>query len=71
MKNKMVIGGNQHGFMERKSNLTNLIAFCDKMTGLMDRGTVMDIFYLSFNKVFGTVSYKILIDKVMKYGLEE
>lgn len=69
MKNRMVTGSSQHGFMKGKSCLTNVIAFCDKMTDLMDEGRVVGIFNLSFCDVFDTVLYNILIRKLMKYGL--
>jgi len=42
----------------------NLIAFCDEMTG-------WEVVYLEFSKVFDTVSHNILIDKMMKYGLDK
>ncbi|KAK4828527.1 hypothetical protein QYF61_026949 [Mycteria americana] len=54
-----------------KSCLTNLINFYNEMTGLEDEGRAVDIIYLDFSKAFDTVSHKILIDKMMKYGLGE
>ncbi|GAB0182191.1 mitochondrial enolase superfamily member 1 [Grus japonensis] len=45
--------------------------FYDEMTDLVDGGRVVDIVYLDFSKAFNTVSCKILIDKPMKYGLDE
>lgn len=67
----MVPVSSQHGFMMGKSRLTNLIVFCDEMTALMDEGRVVDVFYLSFSKVFDTVSCKIPIGKLTKYGLQK
>lgn len=63
-------GSNQHGFMKGKLCLTNLAAMYSEMTGLMDEGRVIDIFYLSFSKVFDTISYQILMGKLLKYWLD-
>lgn len=41
------------------------------MTGLVDEGRAMAIVYLDFSKAFHTVSHKILIHKLLKYGLDE
>ncbi|KAK4825954.1 hypothetical protein QYF61_003472 [Mycteria americana] len=41
------------------------------MTGLVDEGRALDTVYLDFSKAFDTVSGKILIEKLMKYGLGE
>lgn len=39
------------------------------MTVLAGEGKAVDIIYSNFSKIFYTVSFKILIDKLMKYGL--
>ena len=67
MKDKKVIGNNQHEFTKGKSCLTNLIAFCDEMTGLVDEVRAVDVVYLDFSKAFSTVCRNILIDKLKKY----
>ncbi|GAB0186351.1 mitochondrial enolase superfamily member 1 [Grus japonensis] len=66
-----VIGSGQHGFTRGKSCLTNLIAFCDDMTGWVDEGRAVDVAYLDFSKAFDTVSHNILIGKLRKCGLDE
>ncbi|GAB0182767.1 mitochondrial enolase superfamily member 1 [Grus japonensis] len=66
-----VIGSGQHGFTKGKSCLTNLIAFCDDMTGWVDEGRAVDVVYLNFSKAFDTISHNILIDKLRKCGLDE
>ncbi|KAK4824064.1 hypothetical protein QYF61_009915 [Mycteria americana] len=71
MKDKKLIRKSQHGFTKGKSCLTNLITFYDEMTGLVDQGRAVDVVYLDISKAFGTVSHRILIEKLMKYGLDE
>ena len=48
----------QCGFTKGKSYLTNLINFCDEMTGLVDEGRAVDIVYLDFRKAFDTISHR-------------
>lgn len=64
-----LIGSNQHRFMKGKSCLTNLIAFCDKMTGVVNEGRAVDI-YLDVREPLDTDTNNIHTDKLMKYGLE-
>ena len=44
----------QHGFMKRRSYLTNLISFYNWVTRLVDEA--IDVVYLDFSKAFHTVS---------------
>jgi len=55
MENKEVTGDRQHGFSKGKSCLMNLMAFCNRITALVDKGRAMDVIYLDLCKAFGTV----------------
>ncbi len=55
----------QHGFMNGRPCLTNLISFYDKMTRLVDEGQAVDVVYLDFSKAFDTVPYDILVEKLL------
>lgn len=71
MKDKKVIGSNQCGFTNRKSCVTNVMAFQNDMISLMDEGKALDIAYLDFSKAFDIVSYNILIDQLTKQELDK
>lgn len=43
IKDNKVIMSNQHGFMKGKSCLTNVIAFYNEMSGVMDEGRAVDV----------------------------
>jgi len=68
VEEKKVIRSSQHGFMKGKSCLTNLVAFCDGMTGWVNDERC---FYLDFRKIFDTISHNILIGKLRTCGLDE
>jgi len=43
--------------------LTNLIAFCEEMTALVDESRMVDIVYFDFTTAFNTVSHNIFISR--------
>jgi len=48
------------GTAKEKSYLTDLVPFCDVMTGWVDEGRAVNIACLDFSKAFDTVSQNIL-----------
>ena len=51
--------------------MTNLVAFYDVITGLVDGGRTVDVVYFDFSRTVDTVSHNILIVKLRKCGIDE
>ena len=47
----------QHGFVNRRSCLTNLLEYLEKLTELVDEGNCVDVIYLDFAKAFDKCSH--------------
>lgn len=69
MKDKKVISSTEHGHTKRKSSLTNLTAF-DSETNVFKVEGKRHVIYIDFSKSLDIASHNIIIDKVMKYWID-
>ena len=64
-----LITHSQHGFMARKSCLTNLLDYLVFVTTQIDLGHPVDVIYLDFQKAFDKVPHVRLINKIKAHGI--
>ena len=56
-----LLKSSQHGFVQNRSCLTNLLEYLETLTDLIDQGHCVDVFYLDFSKAFDRVPHQRLL----------
>ena len=51
-----LLADSQHGFRSKRSCQTNLLAFTNEMSKLLDERKCVDVLYLDYAKAFDTIS---------------
>ena len=64
-----LIKESQHGFVHKRSCLTNLLEFLEHVTNYVDQGYPIDVIYLDFQKAFDKVPHKRLMLKLRALGI--
>ena len=67
--NNSILNDTQHGFMQGRSCLTNLLEYLEVLTKLVDEGHSVDVVYLDFSKAFDTVPHARLVEKLKSAGI--
>lgn len=58
----------QHGFIPKKSIISNLTVLSDDLSQAIDQETQTDVIYLDFSKAFDRVNHDILLQKLQNLG---
>lgn len=66
-----LIAREQHGFVRKKSCLTNLLEAIDAITEALSKGFTSVIIFLDFAKAFDKVCHRALIKKLELYGFND
>lgn len=63
------ISNKQHGFVRKKSTLSNLLEFKNYLSHIFASGGQVDAIYLDFSKAFDKVDHTLLCLKLAHYGI--
>lgn len=69
LKNR-IIPKDQHGFVPKKSTITNMLECLNNWSLNFDKKLNTDIIYLDYSKCFDTVCHSKLLHKLDKYGIQ-
>ena len=66
-----IIKDSQHGFTTRRSAVTNLLEYLEKVTSNVDQGKPVDVIYLDLSKAFYKVQHRRLIKILQDYKIDK
>ena len=69
LEDNNLINDSQHGFRNKRSCLTNLLEFSEKVASLLDEGNPVDLIYLDFQKAFDKVPHERLLVKLQAHKI--
>ena len=69
LSNKL-LNSNQHGFLSKRSTLTNLLESISDWTISLENRFANRVTYIDFSRAFDTVSHPKLLHKLKSYGIE-
>ena len=70
LSSNQLIRSSQHGFLRKKSCLTNLLSFLEILTNAHEQGKSVDIVFLEFAKAFDKVPKQRLLEKIQAHGIQ-
>ena len=68
LRKNNIINKDQHGFLPKRSRVTNLLRCMNDWTLNFDDGKQTDVIYLDYSKCFDSVCHNKLLYKLSKYG---
>mgnify|MGYP005980603449 CR=1 FL=1 len=68
---KVYISPSQHGFMDKRSTITNLVCFTQFTSEAIDDRKQVDVVYLDFLKAFDQIDHYILLLKLKSFGFTD
>jgi hypothetical protein len=66
-----LVSSSQHGFLPKRSTVTNLLNFLNLVSSNIDRGRPVNTVYLDIAKAFDTIPHDSLLSKLMSLGINE
>ena len=70
LEENVKISPHQHGFRKKKSCVTNLLEYMEKLTNLIDSGHAVDVIYFDYSKAFDSVCHSKLVHKLNTIGVQ-
>ena len=61
----------QHGFIEKRSTISNLFCFTQRAAEILDRNSQVDVIYTDFTKAFDRLDHRLLIHKLRLFGFSD